>query len=216
MSINWVMLSNGTFTPLPGEQTLYTSPPRVALSISVPTHYPGRQQQSFSVSSSSGLIYLTNRRLIYLPAQSTDKLQSFATPFLNLHDSHVTAPFFGPNIWQALLQPVGDGGIPAPATGVVELKLTFKDGGAFDFHSKFEQLKERAQHLQETSRMAGVGDARLIDLEDLPVYQEQNDGPLIPPIAPTTAAYPAAHTSSQSDEPQRTIPPSEPPPSYEA
>lgn len=213
------MLSGSNFTPLPGEQTLYTSPPRVALSISIPTHYPGKQQQTFSVSSSTGLVYLTSRRLIYLPSQTTDKLQSFATPFLSLHDSHVTAPFFGPNVWQALLQPVRDGGIPIPSTGVVELKLTFKDGGAFDFHSKFEQLKERAQQIQETSSLAeGNAGGAALDLEDLPVYQEQNEGPLIPPIShPTTAAYSTGSNPSLggNGEIHRSVPPSEPPPGYE-
>ena len=46
-------------------------------------------------------------------------------------------------MWQALLQPVHGGGIPTPLGGVVELKFTFKDGGAFDFHTHFERIKER-------------------------------------------------------------------------
>jgi hypothetical protein len=53
---SWVMLSPATsppFTPLPNEQALFTSPPRIALSISTPSHYPGKQQQPFSASSST-------------------------------------------------------------------------------------------------------------------------------------------------------------------
>lgn len=166
--------------------------------------------------SESGYIYLTTRRLIYLPSTSTKDLQSFAAPFLNLHDSHVTAPFFGPNIWQALLQPVPNGGIPTPSTGVVELKLTFKEGGAFDFHSKFERLKERAQQAHETESTRHPAQSGHVDLEDLPVYQEQSDRPLIPPVMPPPPIEHEQHptTSAPLGSP-RTDHPAEPPPQYE-
>lgn len=253
---SWVMLSPATsppFTPLPNEQTLFTSPPRISLSITNPSHYPGKQQQPFSASSSrceihvlkkyqevtadvgiSGLVYLTNRRVIYIPDKPTEKLRSFAAPILSVHDSHVTAPFFGPNVWQALLQPVNGGGIPTPSGGVVELKLTFKDGGAFDFHTQFERVKERLQQAVEVSRIDGDGaggsagamsgvDVSNINSEDLPVYQEQSDGPLLPPIA---SAMPQQPVQQPEDTPPGSLPrprptdnalspPDEPPPGYE-
>ena len=56
------MLEPGSgFTPLPGEQRLYTSPARTALSIASVNKFPGKQP--FTLSSSAGKAYLTNRRV---------------------------------------------------------------------------------------------------------------------------------------------------------
>jgi len=216
MSLNWVMLSPSTnppYTPLPNEQTLFASPPRIGFAVTTPAHYPGKQQERFNLTHSSGVLYLTNRRIIYLPDKGTDRLQSFAAPILNLHDSHVTAPFFGPNVWTALLQPVQGGGIPVPSTGVVEIKLTFKEGGAFDFHTHYERVRERLQQAVEVSRIDGDGagasraamnnvDVTNVNLEELPAYQEQSDGPLLspvmaPPVMPRAA--PVQQSSVQRD-----------------
>lgn len=237
---SWVMLaptSTPPFTPLPGERTLFTSPPRIGFALSTPAHYPAKQQQPFSLTHSGGVLYLTNRRIIYLPDKPTEKLQSFAAPILNFHDSHVTAPFFGPNVWMALLQPTHGGGIPVPATGVVEIKFTFKEGGAFDFHTNFERVKERLQQAVEvgrmdggdganTSRVGGMSVGTNVDLEDLPAYQEESDGPLISPVAPVpvqrgVAQQGAVQRDSGIDvEDDRPRPkpadvPDEPPPGYE-
>lgn len=221
--------SSPPFTPLPGERTLFTSPPRIGFSLSTPSHYPAKQQQPFSLTHSGGILYLTNRRIIYLPDKGTEKLQSFAAPILNFHDSHVTAPFFGPNVWMALLQPTQGGGIPTPPTGVVEIKLTFKEGGAFDFHTNFERVKERLQQAVEVSRMDGDGastsragiNVGTVDLEELPAYQEESDGPLISPVV----AVPVQQSAVQRDSgvaveddrprPKPTDVPDEPPPGYE-
>lgn len=189
-----------------------------------------------TLHSTSGILYLTNRRLIYIPDKPTDKLRSFAAPILNVHDSHVTAPFFGPNVWQALLQPVHGGGIPTPTGGVVELKLTFKDGGAFDFHTHFERIKERLQQAVEVSRIDGDGasgaagamsgvDVSNVNSEDLPVYQEESDGPLLSPVAasmpqqqqpvqPLDDSTPGARPRPRATD-NAFSPPDEPPPGYE-
>ncbi|KAF2720336.1 hypothetical protein K431DRAFT_285819 [Polychaeton citri CBS 116435] len=244
MSVNWVMLSpqtNPPYTPLPQEQHLWTSPPRVAFSLTVPAHFPGKKQQPFSLASSTGVLYLTTRRVLYVPDKSTHELQSFATPILNLHDSHVTAPFFGPNAWITLCQPTAGGGIPTPSGGVVELKLTFKDGGAYDFQSKYEQIRERLQQALEVSRMDGDGSTSSrnalngglntgnVNLDELPAYQEENDGPLINPAvppqeAPQPVVSPIAQQQPQYQFDERPAPratdnafspPAEPPPGYE-
>lgn len=220
------------FTPLPGEQILFTPPPRIGFSLSTPSHYPDKKQPPYSLTHASGVLYLTTRRILYLPDKGTDKLQSFAAPILNLHDSHVTAPFFGPNVWTALLQPVQGGGIPVPDTGVVELKLTFKEGGCYDWHTKFEQVKERLHQAVEAnggapSSAAGASAQNAV-MEDLPAYQEESDGPLLSPVvgagAAASASAPAQTRDSgigvEYDRP-RAKPadgfeaPSEPPPGYE-
>jgi hypothetical protein len=52
--------------------------------------------------------------------------------------------------------------------------LTFKDGGAFDFHTVFEQIKERVHDAYTAARENGQrGAAALADvhLEQLPAYE---------------------------------------------
>ncbi|KAF2460393.1 hypothetical protein BDY21DRAFT_280638 [Lineolata rhizophorae] len=211
---SWVMLSDrDDFTPLPGEQKLYKSPARTSLSIKSPNQYPGNEP--FSVQSSTGCVYLTNRRIVYLPSRPTPTFQSFTSPILNLRDTHVAAPFFGPNVWTASLLPVQGGGIHVPSSSsapaaLPEVKLTFKDGGAFDFHTCFERVKERLVQAIEAARESGVavagegeetgrgrGEGALegvslngVHLEDLPRYEERDDAHasgLSSPAAPAPA-----------------------------
>lgn len=78
---------------------------------------------------------------------------------------------------------------------MIELKLTFKDGGAYDFHAKYELLRERLQQAVEASsaNMGGEGSRRrsagmaapaeAVHLEQLPAYAERGDGPLMPPVS---------------------------------
>ncbi|KAL4949346.1 hypothetical protein BDW69DRAFT_174641 [Aspergillus filifer] len=178
MSINWVMLDERKgFVHLPNERLIYTSPPRTSFALQPPPSYTG--SESISLQSSTGHIYLTNQRVVYLPAQKSDQLQSFSAPLLNLHDSHVSSPFFGPNAWNAVVQPVAGGGIPSSLVAV-HLKITFKDGGAFDFHSQFERIKERLQQAVEITRESGRGarDVNMagVHLEDLPAYSAPQGG----------------------------------------
>jgi hypothetical protein len=60
---SWVMLADGAggYTPLPGEQTLYQSPPRTTLSLQTSHRHP--PSESYSQQCKSGVVYLTNRRV---------------------------------------------------------------------------------------------------------------------------------------------------------
>ena len=59
---SWVMLAEGGgYTPLPGEQTLYQSPPRTTLSLQTSHRHP--PSESYSQQCKSGVVYLTNRRV---------------------------------------------------------------------------------------------------------------------------------------------------------
>lgn len=119
-----------------------------------------------------------------------------------------------------------------PPTGVVEVKCTFKDGGAFDFHTAYERVKERLQQAVEASRIDGDGsggsraamngvDVSNVNLDELPAYQERGDGPLIPPIAPVAVPIQPLPQQSNGAADDRSRPrpandtPSEPPPGYE-
>ncbi|KAI9814609.1 MAG: hypothetical protein M1827_003165 [Pycnora praestabilis] len=208
---SWVMLAgNGGFVPLPSERILYTSPPRTTLTIQTPNTYPGKSP--LAITSSAGCVYLTNQRIVYLPASPTPHLKSFSAPILNLHDTHVSAPFFGPNVWTGTLQPTSGGGIP-PTHAIVELKMTFKEGGAFDFHSNFERINERLHQAVDMAResgqtindgieqggmgggaMAGVNMAA-VHLDELPAYEAPSAAP---PLAPMPAPRPRASPQSQA------------------
>ncbi|KAL4923229.1 uncharacterized protein BDV17DRAFT_285592 [Aspergillus undulatus] len=195
------------FVHLPNERLLYTSPPRTSFALQQPPSYKGTD--SLSLQSSAGRVYLTNQRVVYIPGQRSDELQSFSAPLLNLHDSHVSSPFFGPNAWNAVVQPVPGGGIP-PSLVAVHLKVTFKEGGAFDFHSQFERIKERLQQAVEISRESGrgPGDVNMsgVHLDELPAYSAPQGGLT---VANENNVRARRSPSDTGGEPQ------EPPPGYE-
>ncbi|RPB03935.1 hypothetical protein L873DRAFT_1799904 [Choiromyces venosus 120613-1] len=225
MSINWVMLSPTpphTFIALPNERPLYQSPARTGLSLT--TSSPHRGTRPLSISSSTGTAYITNQRIVYIPTTKTGEFESFACPIANLHDTHVAPPFFGPNVWKAVVQPVANGGLGGGGNGGgggagVELKLIFKDGGAFDFSTVFERLKEKVLNARETG-----GDSNAVHLDELPTYEDARGGPSssASSSAPAPAAAPPAltppppeitiaHTGTDTDP---SIP-NGPPPGYE-
>ena len=114
------------------------------------------------------------QQLIYLPSEKSSTFQSFSSPLLHVRDSHVSAPFFGPNVWTALIQPVSGGGISADLPAV-QIKVTFKEGGAFDFHTNFERIKERLEQAVENQSDGARGlrsvDMSAVHLEELPAYE---------------------------------------------
>ena len=131
------------------------------------------------------------------------------------------------------------GGIP-PSDAVIQLKMTFKDGGAFDFHTNFERIKERLQQAVDVSQDAGAvsGNASgagayggvhfsSVHLEELPAYE----GPNSSVASGATVSRPAAAEQQilvDDQCPQSSVSnginphssdrhgvPSEPPPGYE-
>jgi hypothetical protein len=176
-------------------------------------------------------------KIIYLPVSPTPTLQSFAVPILNIADSRVTAPWFGANKWEAIIQPVSGGGIPSQHAEL-DMVMEFKEGGAFDFASIFERLKERLRQAVDVARESGADtedggsgiNMNNVHLDELPAYEESRgharvEDPL--PSAPMerrqseTIAAPQPTTSQQRSSPMASPqaanfqPPSEPPPGYE-
>lgn len=176
------------FVRLPNEKLVYKSPSRTTLSLTTPRSYPAHQP--IDLHSNDGTLYLTNQRVVYLPKTRTESLQSFSASLLNLHDTHIVVPWFGPNSWQALVEPVPGGNIPAGHVAI-ELKFTFKEGGAPDFQSRYDQIKERLQQVVSNAResnmnAAGSGPANGVDLsnvhlDELPSYQASGHDRMAPP-----------------------------------
>lgn len=128
------------------------------------------------------------------------------------------------------------GNIP-PEHAALELKMTFKDGGAFDFHSTFERIKERLQQAVEVARESGhltgdgaetggghgagalgAVDMNAVHLDELPAYEDAASTRPVPvarqeaPLIDLTAPEPSTRTTA----PQAQFsPPAEPPPGYE-
>ncbi|KAJ5089560.1 hypothetical protein N7532_008244 [Penicillium argentinense] len=211
MSVNWVMLNDEGFVRLPSERLIYFSPPRTTLALTPLPNYKG--PETLSLQSSAGCIHLTNQRVVYLPADKSSNFQSFSAPLLHVHDSHVSAPFFGPNVWTALVQPVPGGGISANLPAV-QMKITFKEGGAFDFHTNFERIRERLEQAVENSSegarsLRGV-DMSAVHLEELPAYEANGN------TSHTTVASDAPVAPQQTRRVSEVGPePAEPPPCYE-
>lgn len=195
MSLNWVMLDEtkqGKFIPLPRETTLFTSLPRVALSLAA----PGYAAKPYKLQCKDGIAFLTSSRLVYIPTTTTPGFESFSSPMKNIFDSYVQTPMFGPNVWCCTIQAVSGGGLPS-GVQEFELKLTFKEGGAYDFHSAVERAKENLHMQMEYGYAAEEATA-----EDLPSYDGGMAG------APGYSSQPPGHH-------QQGPPPDGPPPGYE-
>jgi hypothetical protein len=88
---------------------------------------------------------------------------------------------------------VPGGNIPATIPAI-EVKMTFKEGGAFDFHSTYERIKERMQQVVDIARESGaltqgqaedgradMGGVNLdsVHLDELPAYEDASRSPLL-------------------------------------
>ena len=118
--------------------------------------------------------------------------------------------------------------------------MEFKEGGAFDFASIFERLKERLRQAVDVARESGAEEGGVnmnnVHLDDLPAYEESRQHARVPDPLPsppiddrrlsggTTGG--AAIAAPQPTSPQRSSPmaspqtanfqpPSDPPPGYE-
>ncbi|KAL2144836.1 hypothetical protein VTI28DRAFT_8498 [Corynascus sepedonium] len=197
MSINWVMLTrDGQIVPIPDEKILHTSRPRVSLEVTTPREL--QIADPFTLKCDNGIAYITNERVIFLPARPSEEFKSFFTPVLNFTDTHVHSSWIGPWSWGGTVRPVPGGGIPMHIPRV-EVRFTFRDGGHSDFQAKFEWLKERLQHAQELGLVPGR------NLEPPPPYEPSTPGPSSSGAATNT------HAGPQEQQQQQQPPPPPPP-----
>lgn len=210
MSINWVMLSRtGEIEPLPHESILFKTRGRVALGITA-ANQPA-DLAPLSIKSDSGTAYITNQRLIYLPANPTEQFKSFSSKILGCQDGRMRSSWVGPWYWEANVHPVPDGNIP-PDYFIVNLKLTFKDGGSSEFESKFVEMKARLHHAAQIAEESGQRNWALhVHDEQLPEYTAaQGQGPA--DHSPSTAND--ANDATRQAETSQGLP-DEPPPGYD-
>ncbi|AEO64141.1 87445fdd-99e4-4981-b435-da98a5569bca [Thermothielavioides terrestris] len=197
---SWVMLTrDGEIVPIPGEKILHTSRPRVGLEIWTPREL--QIAEPFSLKCDNGIAYITNERVIYLPARPSEDFKSFFTPVLNFSDTHVHSSWIGPWSWGGTVRPVPGGGIPMHIPRI-EVKFVFRDGGHSDFQTKFEWLKERLHHARELGLNPGQ------NLEPPPPYEAGAQPP------PSSGASGSAQAGAQTPEEAPQPAPNEPPPDY--
>ncbi|TPX35781.1 hypothetical protein SmJEL517_g01916 [Synchytrium microbalum] len=132
--------------------------------------YPGNLA---SYSSKTGSLYLTNLRMIYVPTPLLETLKTFNVPLENVRDGKFVQPWFDANRYEGMLCDLLFGSlisssavIPVPHGGLKErgtMKLTFREGGGFEFSSIFQQLR---------SRITGEP----AQFENLPAYEEPLQG----------------------------------------
>ena len=129
----------------------------------------------------------------------------------------------------ALVRPVLNGGIPTHHIAL-ELKMTFKDSGAPEFHNKLCVIKERMSEAvsnatprsetvggRDSSGVSGVNYEN-VHLDQLPAYEEALSAPAPPPLqnaATEQSGPPISQSRSQEPSLQSQSVPAEPPPGYE-
>ncbi|KXH40881.1 WW-domain ligand protein [Colletotrichum simmondsii] len=215
---SWVMITQtGDINPLPHEHIRHRSNAKVSLELSVPKALQ-QGRTPFARKSDNGTAYITTQRVIYIPAKPTAEFKSFHAPILNCADSYVGSPFFGAWFWSATVVPVSGGGVPADIPRV-EVKMSFKEGGHSEFRQRFEELKERLEHVrrlqQETGQTVNIPD------EPLPAYEATEGGGAAPSnLAPQQQQQQqqeeeAADRSASSGGQNANRRPDEPPPDYD-
>ena len=118
--------------------------------------------------------------------------------------------------------------------------MEFKEGGAFDFASIFERLRERLRQAVDVARESGAGgdgangvNMNNVHLEDLPAYEDTGRHARVPDTPPASAGFQDADPTIAAPQPQSPRqaqtsplasprsdagtfePPLEPPPGYE-
>jgi WW domain-binding protein 2 len=131
-----------------------------------------------------------------------------------LHDCYISAPMFGPNTWNAVVEPASGGGLPRGQSQIV-MSLKFKDGGAYEFHSAFERIRDRLHQVMvaaEVDRPANNRSAAAISsmpavnlsavhLDELPTYEASGRDQMAPqPEPPTQLSIPQPRAAATAPE----------------
>ncbi|KAJ2683805.1 hypothetical protein H4R19_006955 [Coemansia spiralis] len=166
MALNAVMLEDGTRhpVPLPNENFLYHCS-GVRFELKSGDGYPG---DAVALRDASGTAFVSNQRVVYLPATTTHvssmassppgALNSYSIPHTSLKELKFVQPLFGANRFEALTLPAAGGSF----AGCTTLVLSFKDGGGFDFATVVRKMGERIQEAGEVPPYE----------EELPVYDD--------------------------------------------
>ncbi|KAG5956009.1 hypothetical protein E4U57_002952 [Claviceps arundinis] len=207
---SWVMLNQGGFVKLGNERILLKLDSRISCELSVPQELRARYAP-FRCKSDKGTLFLSNKRIVYLPAKPIQepKFESFSAPILKFQDSTTSSSMWWGWAWKSDCIPVSGGGLP-PDLPRIEVKFTFSDGGMMEFNEAYIRLRERLFQAQEMRHEMGPG----VDIPDepLPAYEASRTQP----AEAATSSLNAANTNRPSacpDSGDRA--PDGPPPNYD-
>ncbi|KAG6012942.1 hypothetical protein E4U43_007560 [Claviceps pusilla] len=205
---SWVMLNQGGFVKLGNERILLKLDSRISCELSVPQELRARCAP-FQRKSDKGTLFLSNKRIVYLPAKPTQepKFESFSAPILKFQDSTTSSSMWWGWVWKSDCIPVSGGGLP-PELPRIEVKFTFSDGGMMEFNEAYIRLRERLFQYQDMRREMGPGAD--IPEEPLPAYEASENQPA---AATSSSSNVAGNEPSDNSSSRRA--PNEPPPNYE-
>ncbi|KAG5931639.1 hypothetical protein E4U53_001669 [Claviceps sorghi] len=205
---SWVMLNQGGFVKLGNERILLKLDSRISCELSVPQQLRA-QYPPFQRKSDKGTLFLSNKRIVYLPTKPTSdpKFESFSAPILKFQDSTTSSSMWWGWVWKSDCIPVSGGGLP-PELPRIEVKFTFSDGGMMEFNEAYIRLRERLFQYQDMRREMGPG-ADIPD-EPLPAYEASENQPA---AGTSSSLNVAGNVPSDSSSSRRA--PNEPPPNYD-
>jgi len=209
MALNWAMISQDgrSLVPLPGEKVFF-SQEKTSVVLDMGGGYPGNP----GTYKAEGIAYVTNQRVVFVSRPALAHFKSLSIPLMNLREGRLQQPWFGANYYQAFVHPVEGGGMPCPGG----LKITFREGGGFEFSTIFNEVKNR---LYESE-----GHAPPDTIEPLPLYTPRATssesqsadttstapsgsslaGTALPAILPYAIPTPEVHPAPPSDTPSET------------
>jgi len=188
MALNWVMITSDGLNPvpLPGEK-IFFSQAKVSLILDCGGGYPGNP----GTYQANGTLFLTNQRIIFISIPSLPHFKSLSVPILNLKEGKLQQPWFAANYYQGHVMPVHGGGLTVPG----QLKITFKEGGGFEFSTMYNEALQRM--------LEADGTAPPEHLDPLPVYSP-------PAERASTSNATSAPGAAQGRSSQVSTPPSAP------
>ncbi|CAG8625717.1 2188_t:CDS:10, partial [Ambispora leptoticha] len=179
---------------------------KVSLVLEFGSGYPGNGGQL----KAEGVIHITNQRVIFLSKPTVEHLKSLSIPLKNLRDGKLVQPWLGANYYTATVIPVPNGGMSAPGT----IKITFKEGGGFEFSSIYSQIIQRmAEHESNiapetyeqlpvyTPRETSENATTTTSIPSNAILLVPSPNPFITPIPTATIPEPTPETSSKSRKP---------------
>ncbi|KAI9004513.1 hypothetical protein DFJ74DRAFT_693612 [Hyaloraphidium curvatum] len=131
MSINSAVFAAGSPTPLlvVGREQLLAQADKVELTLASSSEHGAPGNYAFS----SGSIYVTPIRVIYVPKPAPAGCSSVVLPLDNIRNAKLEQPMFSSNFWVGVVVPVPGCGLPN--VPMCSVKLVFPSGGASGIHT---------------------------------------------------------------------------------
>eukprot|EP00834_Sanchytrium_tribonematis_P003713 NODE_153_length_15389_cov_1.201439.p11 type:complete len:176 gc:universal NODE_153_length_15389_cov_1.201439:10032-9505(-) len=174
MSVNSVTL-NSSKLPIMGDmEKIYNTTEKVQLDLVSGEGFPGQKGNYFA---NLGTLFLTNRRIIYIPNTSNEYFQSLSVPLHFIESPTLTSEgiFSKVELLTCSIKPTQQEVIQSPKVYMLDrnafMKLYFHDKKSFEFHAMMIQLKSRPQNPTELPQYDNL--YNLEDVDPVPEYSSK-------------------------------------------